>query len=691
MTGPVYGFLRRVKASWHERQERVEITAMGRSRVFRAFDHGSDTLIMEDGLAAYFNDRPSVLVVPKHVLRKGSKGWLVTVSGGNHSTAAFPLLDGRFWRLSSLPREKRGKTLMEEILCANITGGRLELSQRDISSEKLQKADEWIRAKARLPLDAVMFVERNMQTLEYCRSLGQDWRVKPLAWTEKEMRVALDASRRRISSSLVYYHTARGIHFMSFSEFRRFASLASEDFNAFRTSLHELVGVFEGGRVSFMRLQRHRGHHEIELFGLVRGVAGESIVPRLESLAEEIALDRITQMEVVRRIHEILALYEKLLTRPELADENSNAFTETMYMYITGEVYAVAGEVSTPAFDDRRTALPGASFKGNKPVFHPGADARTKMLLSNLKDLLSKDETIEYANVYELRGEECGDIPIGMGTTREISYKTNRRPLERALVEKALSRAARGYAGFMLSRVEGFKALGMSLAEYRILRRHSGRSGKLVDFYIRTRCEGEPLASIPAHYYRSVDGTGVEDARVVLETAQLMGDAAAQNMAMKKYDPGTDSPVFGVGKEIYEFAYDVSLGRHAPRAVSICSLRSSFGWRDLSTTDSNFTALTAFYLKHYAHALAAFASSHPTVPVDSLKERFLAGFAARTEAMEWRRSVMRDKFNVFRPKLPAVYAFDAKWRFAMWSLERQKRELGSIAALFGTFLKRNRI
>lgn len=685
MTGPLYSFLRRVKSKGRLRQETIEIGSMGRKRFFRAFDVSGDTFIIEEGLAKYYCDRPSVLITPKSSLRRGGTGWVMTISSGNHSTAAFPLLDGRFWRLSSIPSEKRSSVLMEEILCANIVEGRLELSQRDVSSQRLEKADQWLIEKLRLPMNAIVFIDRNLHTLEHYRSLGQDWRVKPLAWTEKEMRVALGASRRRISSAIVYYHTARGIHFLSFSEFNRFAELASTDLKAFKIALHELVGVFEGNKVSFMRLHRHRGHHEIELFGLMRGVSHENIVPMLESLAEDIALDRVNRLDTVQRIQEIVAIYEKLLTRPELAEENSPAFIETMYMYITGEVYAVAGEVSTPAFDDRRTALPGASFKANKPKYHPGADARTKMLLSNLKDLLSKDETIEYANVYELRGEEGEDVPIGMGTTREIAFKTNRRPLEKALVEKALSKCARGYAGYMLSRVEGFKALGVALAEYKILRRSAGRSGKLVDFYIRTRCEGEPIDSIPAHYYLNQEDSNTEDTNIVIEMAQLIGDAAAQNMVMKKYDPATGEPVFGVGKEIYEFSYDIARHRHIPRAVSICSLRCSFGWDDLSTTDDNFAALTSYYLRHYAKALSAFAAKH-TVSIEVLADKFLDGFAARTEAMEWHRSVLADKFNSFQPKLPSQYAFDAKWRFAMWSLERQKRELPMISSLFKTFL-----
>ena len=47
---------------------------------------------------------------------------------------------------------------------------------------------------------------------------------------------------------------------------------------------------------------------------------------------------------------------------------------------------------------------------------------------------------------------------------------------------------------------------------------------------------------------------------------------------------------------------------------------------------------------------------------------------------------MRDKFMEFRPELPEMYGFDAKWRFAMWALERQKPELAQISGLCRSLL-----
>jgi hypothetical protein len=41
--------------------------------------------------------------------------------------------------------------------------------------------------------------------------------------------------------------------------------------------------------------------------------------------------------------------------------------------------------------------------------------------------MMSQDESIEYANVYEVRSH--GEGEVGEGVTREIVFKTNRMPL----------------------------------------------------------------------------------------------------------------------------------------------------------------------------------------------------------------------------------------------------------------------
>ena len=547
-------FLNRVKASGKRRPGCVKTLAMGRERLFSAYDIGEDTFVFEKGVSAHLAERPSVLIVEKSALKRRARGRVMTLTTGNHSVAAFPLLDGRFWNLSTLSSSRRSDVLLHEILCANVVGGTVEISQRDVPTADLVRADDWLQSAAGFTMGDIVMGDRNEATLEHYRRLGQEWRVKPLAWTETEMRAALSAAKKRIASKLTYFHSARGVHFLTFPEFVRFAELAESDTAEFVRALKELVSVYEGQPSSFARLPKYRGHHEIEFFGVSRGIALERLVPELEKLMEAIALNRIGQLGVIQRVQEIVDIYRSILARTEFADADATVLTETLYMYITGEIYSVVGEGSTPAFDDRRTALPGATFVSGRPVLHVGADARTELLLSNLRGMMSKDEVIEYANVYELRTEDAAAGAVGSGATREVVYKTNRRPLENSLVEKRLSRTSKGYGCYLLSRIGALRSLGIALSDYYLLLKRRAGSGRHAnDHYIRRRCEGEPMDAIPANYFRNADDSSVEEKEVVLGLATLMGDAAAQNMAMKKYDSETQSPLFGVGKEIYEF------------------------------------------------------------------------------------------------------------------------------------------
>ena len=675
-------FLKRVKTNGARRPGSVAVTAMGAARVFDAYDLGADTIILERGVGAKLSARVSVLVVEKSFLRRRAKGRVMTLSTGNHAVAAFPLLDGRFWKLSCLKAEMRGEILVRHVLCANIVGATIETSQRDVATAELVKDDEWLVSAMGFSLADVVMADRNEATLEYYRRLGQEWRVKPLAWTENEMRVALAAAKKRMGSKLTYYHSARGVHWLTFPEFARFSALAESDPESFLRGVKELVGVFEGNRVSFMRQPKYRGHHEIEFFGVLRGVASERLVPELERLMEAVALGRLGQLGVIQKTQEIVSLYRTLLARPSLADESSKDFVETLYMYITGEVYSVVGEGSTPAFDDRRTALPGATFVKGVPTRHPGADARTEILISNLRGFMSKGERIEYANVYEIRTKD-EDVALGQGSTREIVYKTNLRPVENALVEKQLSSREKGYSNYLLARIGAMRALGISLSDYyQVLKHYVGKKKSPYDHYIRHRCEGEPMDAIPANYFQSPDGTGEEVKEVVLALATLMGDAAAQNLAMKKFDAATHTPLYGVGKEIYEFEYDIARELVVPKHVRTCSVRGVFGWPDRSYTDENIDAIGNFYLGYFAHAVKAFQRAHPCVTMAEVAERFMGGMEYRIHALVWQVSVLRDKFEAFAPDVPARYGFAEKWRFALWALERHERRLPKLRRLF---------
>ncbi len=669
-----------IRSDGTRRAGEVVTKAMGRERTFEAYDVGFDTFVFERGITAHLGERPSVLIVEKRALKARAKGRVFTLTTGNHAVAAMPLLDGRLWHLSTLPGERRGDVLMHAVLCSNVVNDTIETSQREITTADLVRHDDWLLKTVGLSLADVVMGDRNEATLDWYRARGEEWRVKPLAWTEGEMRAALAASRKRIASKISYCHSARGVHLLTFSEFVRFAHLAETDLDAFRRALEELVGIYEGETVSFVRQPKYRGHHEIEFFGVKRGSAVTSLVPALEALDAELKTGAIGQLGAIERMQAIIEIYRSLLSRAEFADEASKVCVETLYMYVTGEVYSVVGEGSTPAFDDRRTALPGAAFSSDgRFTLHPGADNRTEILLSNLRGMLSKGEVVEYANVYELREDEA--TCVGKGRTREVVYKTNYRPLVASLVEKGLSSKRRGYGDYMMARIGALRSLGIGMSLYYRLLRRRAQTGAVADFYIRARCEGEPMDSVPEAYFRRADGLAGEESEVVLSLAVLMGDAAAQNMAMKKYDPQTASPLYGVGKEIYEFEYDLMREMVIPKRVATCSIRGSFGWPNLDFTDENLHALGAFYLTHFAHALKIYRNRH-SLPMKDLAEHFMNGFEYRTHALAWQVSVMRDKFEAFAPPVPAHYGFEKKWRFLLWSLERQERRLPILRKMF---------
>ena len=688
--------LRDIQRKATRRPHGVVTRAMGRRRSFHAYDLGVDTFIFEKGVWLNLNAHASVLIVAKSELRpNGGPGHVMTVTTGNHSVAALPLLQGQFWDLCRLTSARRGEVMVQDVLCGNVVNGKLELSQRDVPCRRLASIDDWLTGTLKFANCDVVMVERNDQTLEHFRRRGQEWRVKPLAWTEREMSVALNASRKRISTGLRYYHGTRGVHFLSYPEFHRFVLLARTDLESFVDQFHELVSVFEGHSASFLREIKYHGHHEVELFGLRRGVSLERLVPELEKLMQKLVLNQIGPEELAHTIEEIDALYKSLLTRPELADENSKAFIETLYMYITGEIYSVMGEGATPAFDDRRTALPGVQYKNGCPTYDPCCDARSEVLLSNLRGIVSRDEHLEYANVYELRTNDAEDErPIGQGTTREVVYKTDRCPLVSSYVEKRFSRSGKGYGSYVITRAKAFKSLGVNLPEYRLLQQRAGQKQRLAlkgEFYIRTRCEGEPLQDIPANYFQLAGEFGGaeagEDPQVLLALASLMGDAAAQNLAMKKYDPATKTPLYNIGKEIYQFSYDIKAGRQLPKDVSYCSVRGSLGWPDRTRTDRNLDTIASFYLAFYALALVDFAEKHSVCPREELGERFFAGFEFRLRAMEWAFTVRRDSFEDFDPKLDTRYGFLDKWHFALWALERHVRRIETLRARFTSFVK----
>ncbi|MDD2455656.1 MAG: hypothetical protein PHE10_04920 [Kiritimatiellae bacterium] len=681
-------FIARVRKIARRKAEHVTIKTFGAERVFQGFDWGADTFVFEKGVWNRLDAHLPVLIVRKEDLLKGAVGYVMTLTTGNHTVAAIPLLAGQLWNIARVPAARRSKVMQGKVICANVVDSVIELSQRDVETGLVTAADEWLQ-RVGLGLDEVIMAERTDSALDYYRRLGQEWRVKPLAWTRREMEAALNASRTRINTCLRYYHSAKGVHFLTYKEFLVLCRLAADDYDQFVECLRELVSIFERDVRSCMRSPKFHGHNEIELFGLRRGEAFERIVPELERLMESVVLKRLSRDKVAERVNSVGKLFKAALERPELGDDESGDFVETMYMHLTGEIYYGSGDSVTPAFDDRRTALPGATFRGGRPDFHPGSDPRTRMLLANVEQMMSRNELIEYANIYEVRSasDATNNLSVGEGVTREIVFKTNRRPLCSSLIEKRLALKKAGYGSYMLARVEAFKALGVGFGEYRLLTRQDSKAGRELNYFIRNRCPGEPLDKIPDRMFQRAGEFGGseagEDPEVVFALGALLGNAAAQNLALKKYLPAPTRCRFGEGKEIFEFGYDIKSKREMPMSVMLCSIRGSFGWPDLSLTEENLDAIFEFYFQAYAQVLYRYWLKHKdAVGLQPLSERFFDGFEMKTREMHWNYSVRREQFDAFDPQLHKSYEFTKTWHFVLWALDRQLRRLEVLRKLF---------
>lgn len=683
-----YRFINRVRLEARIRDETVSHVSGGHPHQFVAYDWGPDTFVFERDIWRLRPQRASVLIVPKTRLVKGmsGSGYVMTVTSGNHSVAAIPLLNGKFWNLGQVPKRRQSEVMTSWVVCGNLVDSGVELSQRVVDIRVLHAADEWLHSLG-WPLHTVVIADRVDTAMEFYRSLGQEWRIKPLAWTRDEMELALRASRARIQSALVYYHSVKGVHLLSFSEFSRLTDLAAHDFTAFMVALDELVKPPENDRPCAMRDPRFRNHHEIELFGVHGDKGIGQIVPMIEQLHRDLASGACTRDDCLPRLARITNAFRHALENPGLADEQSDIFIGSVYKHLTGEIYRGTQEQIAPAFDDRKTALPGATYIGGKAETHPGADNRTLAILNYVQNQLSHGERIEYINIYELRTDD--HLPLGKGPTREIDFKTNRRPVGMRLIEKSLAQHGTDYANYTLVRVQAFQSLGVAYGDHHLLSRHDGQSGE-VHYFVRQRYAGHAFGSIsPNRFQRTDCEHGVIDfPEAVLALAALLGNAAAQSLAVKRYALSKRRVRFGDGREIIEFGFNVKHRSEMPVGVRLCSVRGTLGWPDLDQTQENLDNCFDAYMLAFATVLKAFWSEHSVaVTLREARDYFIDGFVESTRALYWNYTSRREAFDAFDPDVRRTFRFQKKWRFALWALEKQQTQMPELIERFDRFLQ----
>ncbi len=713
MQTEIQNFLKALLAGAERSPEVVSRTSWGKVRSFSRYDLFDDTFIIEDGILDDLENRDSVVLVPKSVLQPAAEGSarvfgnVMTVSTGNHAVTSLPLVSGEFWGLSELRDEAaQAEVLSRKTVFANVVGDTFEISQRGASTADVAEMDEWLQALG-CPMRMIVLADRVGETIEYYARRGQEWRIRPLAWTPEEMSAALRASISRIHSSIRYYHNVKGVHFLSFANFRAWGALVRSDPAAFLAGLRELCDTEPGQDLPNILLPKFGAHHEVEFFGLPPGAAEASLVPAMMDLWRHVTASREptegagTPAEAVaafgedlaERFEAIAARFRSLLVDPALADDSSPVFVEAIYRALVGAVYETSDGMSERSFDDMKTALPGATYTLGNRFLHDGADARTIAILDLLEQDISHGDRIECVNVYEIRSAS-DRVRLGLGKTREIVFKTAWDPLPRHRIEKRLARRSTGYGAYTLARTHAFRALGISYGRHRLLARNDGATGE-VHYFTRDRYPGTPFSQLPPSAFRPRDpDTGVRDpsapesADIVRSVIVLMGSAAAENLVLKKYTADKDSPSrFAIGKEIVEFGYDARFGKEMPLKVRLCSVRGTMGWPDLSRTTENLDRCFAFYLKRYAEVVRGYVSLHDSMDPWLIADAFWEGFSSRTRQFLWNYRNRREWFDSYSPRLFGDYRFGEKWAFALWALERQAELLPELSTRFSEFFR----
>ncbi len=686
-------FLGRIAGAAERHPEKISVTSWGRTCTFTRYDLFDDTFIFEDGIEAGLENKDPIVLIPKSALSASGDGARVfgnvmTVSEGNHAVAGLPLLSGALWGLSSLDEAGQADALAHRMVCANCVGDTIEISQRGVSTDYVIEMDEWLQALG-LPMRRIVLVDRVDATLEAYAERGQEWRIRPLAWTPEEMENVLRSSTARIHSKIRYYHNIRGVHYLTYGNFKAWGEEIDADMPAFLRGLDELVGTSGGQTVCNLLLPKYGNDHEIEFFGIPAGAGEASMEPILSDMRAALRAadpaDPRTVAEAHDRFSAAAETFRSLLTSADYADESSPGFLEAIYRCLSGAVYQSERDLLSRAFDDCRTALPGATYMLGNRMPHEGADARTLALLDFLEANISHGDRIQYVNVYELRSL-TERVRLGRGKTREIVYKTMWSPLPFRVIEKRLASRSTGYGAYTLARTEAFRALGISYGRHRLLARSDGSAGD-VHYFTRIRYPGEPFNQLPEARFHNLDPrTGVYDMAsesedIVRSVIVQMGSAAAENMILKKYTKD-GSTRFAQGKEIIDFGYDIRYGKEMPLAVKLCSVRGTMGWPDTSCTEENLNKAFDFYISSYAPVVFEYAQRHTVLDAWSLADAFWEGFASRTRTIAWNYTSRREQFDAYSPRVFGDYRFPEKWKFALWALERQRERLDDLAERF---------
>ncbi len=688
---PAYAYLKHLKACMVDQADKIShfsLTHGGNTRNFVKYDIGPDSIIAEEGILRpkYHDRRRSVIFANKSALKRGARGLLITATIGDFGSILIPLLLGKLQVPSRIQPQDYTPTIRDRILLIGVESDGLKFFQRDTDFTLLIQADAWFQ-KQGVPLDAITFQESTVDAIAYCQPLGQLWRINRQACTQSEISDVIDDAWQFGGHECHYYISQKGVAYLPFWEFKHVGDLCKANFEAFSSVLKEWVSIADGFPLSNMRRIKYHDKHAVELLGVDRHISDTVITSALELLCQNITLGRMTQQEAYDTYQGILEIFQHTCKSHLLSLDNVEAQI-ALYQLILEQTDAPIP--SRIRLDERRIALPGATFINGKPHFHPGVDTRTRAIIRHITQSLNQDEAIDYLNVFLLRSSKSLDI---VGNSREIVYRTNCAPGEISLIEKKLAQHAVDYGRYMLTRAKSFQALSIVYPDFQLVSRQEaiGKSTQRVSHYfLRTRCPGEPLDAIGKNYFEPAhvesETRGLlqadlpdEDRQTVIALAAFLGRAAAMNLIVKKYiktAKGTATCRFNKGKEIFQFAYCQAQQREVPIAVRICSVRGVMGWPSLETSQQNLDAIYAFYTPIYAKALFDFWLKHRTATsLNDLASAFYDGYEQQLCESHWAYQQRRDEFDQFTPQLSARYHFVEKWQFTLWAMNRHYHDI----------------
>lgn len=664
-----------------------EVTAestLGRHR-FEIYAVGDDRFVLQRNLG---EARRLMALIRRADLRVGRRGMVLAVCSGNFGTVLTPLFSGALGKeLCRVPRTERSSTLAKRVVLGRVTPTSIDLLQRDTDFDCLIQADGWLQAQG-LGLNEISFCERTPEALAYAEPLGQVWRIKPRVYALEEMRRLVEQACQPMETEARYFVSLRGVHWLTYAEFERLAQLARTEPEAVAACLREWVVPPSGERVSAMRRAKGAlGSFAISFFGIGRETVEQLILPPLERLAAAVAAGEANGDDLCDTLHALGRLYLHSLQDPAFASLEAEATILALYARICDDDLRQEERMD---FDARRVALPGVTIRDGREIVHPGADWQTLTVVDHLKRRLSFDEHMEFINVYEVRSSKL--LAAGTGQSREIVMKTDRSPVPISYIQKRLGSVRAGYANYLLTRVNVFRALGADYPAFELLTvASSGQARRETPYFLRTRCPGDPLAAIPPELFRADPDNphGSELPEVVLALARLYGSSAAQNLVAKKFVPEPKPTCrFGIGKEIFAFVYDPFMHRPMPEGVQSCSIRGTMGWPNLAQDAANLYEAHRFYLRAYALALGDYWHSHAeTCTLNDCASAFFDGFERRVEAMYWTYRQNKASFDSFNPRLHPRYTFRAKLDFALWALERAALDLPALREHFMDYVR----